>query len=216
VLASLVRPQARTHQMPQRATSPVSAPRQSMTLPPSSLSLLPTVDPARRPWWRGATIAAGACAGSTGGGKPAHGGYSSGCTLSPSGSGGSAPYLPAVDLRLRWRICSPGSGSVWGCHVPNGAGPTRPQLAAAQQRVLDLAMAARPLSLSLSVVDAKCPRQRSAGFGLSNGFWGSASFSFGDGFSPELASERFWVLGSGFGFGGLDTPPDPNPPRCHP
>jgi hypothetical protein len=33
---------------------------------------------------------------------------------------------------------------------------------------------------------------------------------------PNRFSGRIRVSSSGFGFGCLDTPPDPNPPRCHP
>jgi hypothetical protein len=34
-------------------------------------------------------------------------------------------------------------------------------------------------------------------------------------FHPNWFSGRIRVLDSGFGFGCPDTPPDPNPPRCH-
>ena len=35
-------------------------------------------------------------------------------------------------------------------------------------------------------------------------------------FHPNRCSGRVRVLSSGFGFGCPDTPPDPNPTRCHP
>jgi hypothetical protein len=41
---------------------------------------------------------------------------------------------------------------------------------------------------------------------------GIRGFGFGAEFLPESVS----VLVSGFGFGCTETPPDPNPTRCHP
>ena len=52
------------------------------------------------------------------------------------------------------------------------------------------------------------------GFRVSIRVSGIRWFSFGDGLSPE--SVFGVVLGFDFGFGCTETPPDPNPPRCHP
>ena len=46
------------------------------------------------------------------------------------------------------------------------------------------------------------------GFRVSIRVSGIHGFGFGDGFPPESVS--------GFGFGCTETPPDPNPTRCHP
>jgi hypothetical protein len=59
-------------------------------------------------------------------------------------------------------------------------------------------------------------RRASTGFEASVGFWGSAEFGFDDGFPPE---HQFGVNSGfdfGFGFGGTETPIDPNSTRCHP
>ena len=42
---------------------------------------------------------------------------------------------------------------------------------------------------------------------------GIRGFGFGDGFPPEWFRVRVSI--SGFGFGCTETPPDPNPTRCH-
>jgi len=39
---------------------------------------------------------------------------------------------------------------------------------------------------------------------------------FGFGFEDGLSSESVFDAVSGFEFGCTETPPDPNPPRCHP
>jgi hypothetical protein len=48
------------------------------------------------------------------------------------------------------------------------------------------------------------------------GFRKSAGLILGTNFYLNRCSGRFGVLSSGFGFGCLDTPPDPNPTCCHP
>src|SRR6185312_10690278 len=49
------------------------------------------------------------------------------------------------------------------------------------------------------------------GFRVSIRVSGIRGFGFGDGFPPESVSGS----GSGFDFGCTETPPDPNPTRCH-
>ena len=53
-----------------------------------------------------------------------------------------------------------------------------------------------------------------SGFRISIRVLGIRGFGFGDGLSPESVFGA--VSGFGFGFGCTETPPDPNPPRCHP
>jgi hypothetical protein len=50
------------------------------------------------------------------------------------------------------------------------------------------------------------------GFRVSVRVLGIRGCGFGDGFPPESV----FGSGSGFGFGCAETPPDPNPTRCHP
>ena len=53
-----------------------------------------------------------------------------------------------------------------------------------------------------------------SGFRISIRVLGIRGFGFGDGLSPESVFGA--VSGFGFGFGCTETPPDPNPTRCHP
>jgi hypothetical protein len=56
----------------------------------------------------------------------------------------------------------------------------------------------------------------SAGFGYPFGFQVSAGLVLVMDFHPNRFSVRVRVLISGFDFGCTETPPDPNPTRCHP
>jgi hypothetical protein len=49
-----------------------------------------------------------------------------------------------------------------------------------------------------------------SGFGYPSGLVSGLDYH------PKRCSGRFRVLSSGFEFGSAKTPPDPNPPRCHP
>ena len=51
-----------------------------------------------------------------------------------------------------------------------------------------------------------------SGFRVSIRVSGIRGFGFGDGFPPESV----FGADSDFGFGCTETPPDPNPTRCHP
>jgi hypothetical protein len=55
-----------------------------------------------------------------------------------------------------------------------------------------------------------------AGFGSPIEFPLSTGFVLGTNFDLNRCLGRFRVLSSDFGFGCPDTPPDPNPTRCHP
>jgi hypothetical protein len=56
----------------------------------------------------------------------------------------------------------------------------------------------------------------SAGFRYSFGFRVSAGLVLVIDFHSNRCSVRVWVSTLGFGFGCMETPPDPNPTRCHP